>query len=216
MPTIQLQFRRGTATEWSNTNPVLAAGEMGIETSGNNLFKIGNGQTGWNSLPYAGFTGPTGGIGSVSSIPSGTTAAPGLAFAADLSTGVYLPSSGNMGLVSSGVERIRVSSNVTIPTPMRARIVTSNITGTSATVDFTSTDGTYYYMTNTGFNALTLTFPGNNVAPGAFNAFRNTTGTNMSVTLTYSGGGSGITSPLTINSSNSATIVWSGTTYLLF
>lgn len=215
MPTIQLQFRRGTAAEWSSANPQLAAGEMGIET-GTNLFKIGNGSSRWNALSYGGLQGPTGPVGAVSNVLSGTVSAPGLAFASDISAGLYLPASSNIGFATAGIERMRVGSNVTIPTPMRARIVTSNITGTSATVDFTANDGTYYYMTNTGFNALTLTFPGNNVAPGAFNVFRNATGTNMSVTLTYSGGGSGITSPLTINSSNSATIVWNGSTYLLF
>lgn len=215
MPTIQLQFRRGTATEWSNANPILAAGEMGIET-GTSFFKIGNGTTAWNLLSYGGLQGPTGPVGSISNIVSGSVGTPGLAFASDVSSGLYLPSTSNIGITTAGVERMRVGSNVTIPTPMRARIVTSNITGTSATVDFTSNDGTYYYMTNTGFNALTFTFPGNNIAPGAFNVFRNTTGTNMSVTLTYSGGGSGIATPLVINGSNSATIVWNGSTYLLF
>jgi hypothetical protein len=59
MPNIQLQFRRGTATEWSNANTVLAAGELAIETNTNN-FKIGNGSTAWNSLSYGGLLGPTG------------------------------------------------------------------------------------------------------------------------------------------------------------
>ena len=215
MPTIQLQFRRGTATEWSNTNPVLASGEMGIET-GTNLFKIGNGSTAWNSLSYGGLQGATGPVGAISNAISGSVGTPSIAFASDLSAGFYLPTSGNIGVATSGVERVRLGSNVTVPTPMRARIVTSNLSGTSATVDFTSNDGIYYHITNTGFNALTLTFPGNNVAPGSFNAFRNSTASNLSVTLTYSGGGSGITSPLTINSSNSATIVWNGSSYLLF
>lgn len=215
MPTIQLQFRRGTATEWTSTNPRLAAGELGIETN-TNLFKIGNGTSFWTDLSYGGLQGATGPAGSVSNIPSGTVSVPSLAFVSDLSAGLYLPSSGNVGFATAGVQRMVVGSNVTIPTPMRARIVTSNVTGTSATVDFTTNDGTYYYLTNTGFNALTLTFPGNNVAPGSFNVFRNSTATNLSVTLTYSGGGSGIATPLTINASNSATIVWNGTSYLLF
>lgn len=215
MPTIQLQFRRGTAAEWTSNNPQLAAGELGIETN-TNLFKIGNGSSYWVDLSYGGLQGVTGPTGAVSNLQSGTVSAPSLAFASDISAGLYLPSSGNVGFTTAGVQRIVVGSNVVIPTPMRARIVTSNITGTSATVDFTANDGTYYYMTNTGFNALTLTFPENNVAPGAFNVFRNTTATNMSVTLTYSGGGSGISSPLAISASNSATIVWNGSTYLLF
>ena len=70
MPNIQLQFRRGTATEWSNANTVLAAGELAIETNTNN-FKIGNGSTAWNSLSYGGLLGPTGPTFTVSPTTSG-------------------------------------------------------------------------------------------------------------------------------------------------
>ena len=49
---IQIQLRRGTATQWTSANPTLAAGEVGTETD-TGRFKIGNGTTGWNSLPYA-------------------------------------------------------------------------------------------------------------------------------------------------------------------
>lgn len=66
MPTIQLQFRRGTASNWSSTNPVLASGEMGIETD-TSLFKVGNGSTNWNSLPYGGLQGVTGATGPIGS-----------------------------------------------------------------------------------------------------------------------------------------------------
>jgi hypothetical protein len=59
MPNIQLQFRRGTSTEWSNANTRLADGELALETDTRN-FKIGNGSTGWNSLSYGGMIGPQG------------------------------------------------------------------------------------------------------------------------------------------------------------
>jgi Major tropism determinant N-terminal domain len=59
MPNIQLQFRRGTAQRWGAFNPVLAAGEMGIE-SDTNQFKIGDGVTSWSNLPYGGIQGPAG------------------------------------------------------------------------------------------------------------------------------------------------------------
>ena len=62
MPNIQLQFRRGTAAQWTSTNPTLAAGEMGIETDTQN-FKIGTGALAWNSLPYGGLRGGTGTTG---------------------------------------------------------------------------------------------------------------------------------------------------------
>jgi hypothetical protein len=215
MPTIQLQFRRGTAAEWSNANTILAAGELGLETS-TSQFKIGNGTTAWNSLAYGGLRGDQGNTGSVGALLSGTVSAPSLAFLSDISSGFYLPSASNVGFATSGVERMRFGSNVVFQAPMRARIITSNISGTSATVEFVSNDGIYYTLGNTGFNALTLTFPGNGIAPGSFNVFRNTTGANMSVSLTYSGGGSGISSPLAISSSNTVTVVWNGSSYVLF
>ena len=72
---VQFQFRRGTASEWSSANTILADGELGLE-SDTRKFKIGNGVLGWNALPYAsgvagaagatgatGATGPTGAAG---------------------------------------------------------------------------------------------------------------------------------------------------------
>lgn len=64
MPNIQFQFRRGTASEWSSANTVLASGEMGIETD-TDQFKIGDGTTAWNILAYGGLTGAQGVQGAV-------------------------------------------------------------------------------------------------------------------------------------------------------
>lgn len=46
-----VQLRRANATDWTTANPVLAAGEVGVESDTGN-FKIGNGTTAWNSLAY--------------------------------------------------------------------------------------------------------------------------------------------------------------------
>jgi len=48
---IRMQQRRGTATQWTNANPVLAAGEIGWE-SNTNKFKIGDGVNTWDDLEY--------------------------------------------------------------------------------------------------------------------------------------------------------------------
>lgn len=53
---IRIQLRRGTATEWSNVNPVLAVGEPGFDTS-NGILKIGDGAANWNTL--SGVSGST-------------------------------------------------------------------------------------------------------------------------------------------------------------
>jgi hypothetical protein len=80
--------RRGTKQQWESTNPVLAVGEIGFSFN-ENVIKLGDGQTAWNSLPsvngnsayqvakvngytgtesqwlasLVGPTGPTGGVG---------------------------------------------------------------------------------------------------------------------------------------------------------
>jgi hypothetical protein len=61
----QIQVRRGTASQWTSTNPTLAAGEWGFETDTGKA-KIGNGSTNWTGLSYFG------GTGTVSSITAGT------------------------------------------------------------------------------------------------------------------------------------------------
>ena len=63
MSFIQLQFRRGNASQWTIADPILADGELAIE-SDTSKFKIGNGIAVWNQLPYGGLVGPTGAIGS--------------------------------------------------------------------------------------------------------------------------------------------------------
>jgi hypothetical protein len=45
-----IQFRKGTYSSWDSTNPVLANGEPGFDTT-NNVLKIGDGSTNWNDLP---------------------------------------------------------------------------------------------------------------------------------------------------------------------
>jgi hypothetical protein len=64
---IQIQFRRGTAAEWTSVDPTLAEGEMGIETD-TNLFKIGNGNDSWTELPYGGLRGYSGSSGFTGSV----------------------------------------------------------------------------------------------------------------------------------------------------
>ena len=46
-----IQLRRDTAANWTANNPILAQGELGLETNTNKI-KCGNGTTAWNSLGY--------------------------------------------------------------------------------------------------------------------------------------------------------------------
>ena len=49
----RIQLRNDTPSNWTTANPVLLAGEIGIERDTNrNRLKIGDGTTAWNDLPY--------------------------------------------------------------------------------------------------------------------------------------------------------------------
>jgi hypothetical protein len=62
---VLIQLRRDTLAAWTAANPVLASGEMGviIGATGPNNFKIGDGSTPFNSLPYGGIAGGPGATG---------------------------------------------------------------------------------------------------------------------------------------------------------
>ena len=46
-----ITFKDGTAAEWEAKNPILKPGEPGVATD-TGKFKVGDGVTRWNDLPY--------------------------------------------------------------------------------------------------------------------------------------------------------------------
>lgn len=57
----RIQFRRDISANWASVNPVLSQGEIGLNlTTGQ--YKIGDGSTAWNSLPYGSLSGAVGGL----------------------------------------------------------------------------------------------------------------------------------------------------------
>ncbi len=53
-----IQWRRGTAADWTSADPILAEGEWGLETDTQQI-KVGNGTDNWSTLPYFGGDGIT-------------------------------------------------------------------------------------------------------------------------------------------------------------
>jgi hypothetical protein len=49
--TAQIENRTDTSTNWTNNNPMLGLGEIGIESDTTKM-KIGDGVTSWNNLAY--------------------------------------------------------------------------------------------------------------------------------------------------------------------
>ena len=210
---VRLQFRRGTATEWTTANPVLASGEFALETN-TQRFKVGDGTTAWNSLAYGGIMGPTGFTGNTG--PTGPTGA------ASTVTGP----TGFIGPTGQGITGPTGSaSTVTGPTgptgprgtdgiigvngatgPAFTTLTVSEVTGTSASLS-SSNYSTYFYLTNSGFNALTLPSSTATSDGGRYWTLRNATNAYLSITLTNT---LNLVSPVIIAPSNSLTLVISG------
>lgn len=66
--TTTIQLRRGTAAQWSASNPVLAVGEPGVETD-TGYIKVGDGVSTWTARPYA--NEPIGSLAASNDIPLG-------------------------------------------------------------------------------------------------------------------------------------------------
>jgi hypothetical protein len=116
---VRIQFRRGTASQWTSYNPVLSIGEFGYETD-TRLFKVGDGTLDWQSLPYAASTitdviagtGLTGGgdTGAVT-INIDTTVV-----VTDVVAGTGLTGGGTGGEVTLNVDTTEVMTGVTAGT----------------------------------------------------------------------------------------------------
>ena len=54
----RIVLRNDLAANWTTNNPIMLTGELGVE-SDTGYFKIGDGTTTWNDLPYANKFEPT-------------------------------------------------------------------------------------------------------------------------------------------------------------
>lgn len=52
-----MKQRQDTKANWAAANPVLLDGELGMVSDDRNLYKVGDGRTAWNDLPFRGFDG---------------------------------------------------------------------------------------------------------------------------------------------------------------
>lgn len=149
----QIQLRRDTTANWNATNPVLASGEIGVNTD-TNQFKIGDGVLTWGALSYGGLVGPAqsaviqdfgnGEDGDVV-ISSGITT---------LSQDMYynnLEITGS-GQIKTNGYRIFVKNTLSLLTNSQDAITNSGSSGSSATTQTGASGGAAYTSSTLGLN----------------------------------------------------------------
>lgn len=173
---VRIQFRRGTAAEWTAADPTLSAGEFGFETD-TRQFKIGDGSTVWSSLSYpatgtiTGVTAGTGlaggGTGGVVTLDLDTTAvvSPAVVDAAgDLVIGTGVDTVGRLGVGSNGQVLTADSSatnGLSWKTPNKPTLNAQ--TGTSYTVTYGDLNN---MVTLSNASAITVTVPAGTFTQG--------------------------------------------------
>ena len=120
----QIQVRRGTASQWTSTNPTLAAGEWGFETDTGKA-KIGNGSTNWVGLSYFGGTGDVTLTG-VQTLTNKTLTDPKINLAFDAETASYTAVLANNGQVvtmnNASANTFSIPTNASVEFPIGTQI----------------------------------------------------------------------------------------------
>jgi hypothetical protein len=154
----QIQVRRGTAAQWTSTNPTLAAGEFGFETDTNKI-KCGNGSTAWTSLAYLNndgdITGVTAGTGISGGGTSGTvTVSIDTSVTADLSTAQTLTNKTLTAPVINLALNAQTGTTYTFALSDNGKLVTAS--NASAQTYSIPTNATTAFPTGTQINIIQI------------------------------------------------------------
>ena len=140
-----IQIRRDTSANWTSANPILAQGELGVETN-TNKFKVGNGSTAWNSLSYLINTGSyltTSDIGSTVQ-----------AYDADLTSWAAIAPSAKQDALTSGTNIKTVNGSSLLGS---GDVGTIDVAHGGTGVTTTPPNGTLLIGNGTGYTNATLT-----------------------------------------------------------
>lgn len=102
MPVVRITMRRDTAANWTAANPILFAGEIGVETDTLKV-KVGDGIRNWGTLPY------------IDNTPRATSAPPAVGTAAVGSSSLVARADHNHALPASpSFTTVNTSGNATV------------------------------------------------------------------------------------------------------
>lgn len=144
------QFRRGTFAAMTAANILLGSGELFLETD-TNKFKIGDGTTLYNSLPYGGLVGPAGrGITSIT-----RTSGTGAAGTIDTYTITYSDATTSTFSVTNGANGATGQAAYTTTTANFTQPAVNSTVSVSVASSAWMTQGMIIYIGNGGYYTVT-------------------------------------------------------------
>lgn len=186
--TVKIRYRHAikTEAEWTYLNPILLSGEVAYSSDKNGKYKIGNGTSTWNQLPYAIPATKTDiGLGSVENKSSATirgeltkaNVTNALGYTPPTTNTTYgVATSSTLGLVKSGTDiTVDSSGNVSVNDNSHNHSI-SNISGLQDKLNLKAENVT---LTNQDLNTVTT--------PGFYNAGGSNTVTNKPSNIDYFG-----------------------------
>jgi hypothetical protein len=179
---VQIQMRRDTASNWTSSNPTLAAGEWGLETD-TAKFKIGTGSAAWTALGYSSLPSnvlPLAGGAMTGAITTNSTfdgvdiaTRDAILTSTTTTAGAALPKAG--GTLSGAI----VGADQIISAPVLKDVgetcVANGTSGATDTIDLT--DGNVHNVTLTANCTFTFSNPPATGTSGSFTLFLNQDGT---------------------------------------
>jgi hypothetical protein len=174
---VKIQLRRGTSSDWSTANTVLAQGEMGVETDTLKV-KVGDGSTAWNSLGYFNIVLGSSSPSNLASSASAGTSSTGshsdhvhsysgiLDSSTTLASGVTNSSLVKIGSLSSGTAGfVKIDSSGNLTSDSSTYLTTSSAASTYLTISnaasnyltISSATSTYLPITTASSTYLTQT-----------------------------------------------------------
>ena len=147
----RMQQRRGTAAQWTDSDPVLEAGEMGWE-SDTNKFKIGDGTNDWSDLQYFNDVQDLAGALTGTYLEVTDLSAASGPAQLDASKNLLVPGE---SIIIEGLTNNEYETTITVVDPTADRIITiPNVTGTVITT------GNLSDITNIGVFSSTIVMEG--------------------------------------------------------
>ena len=147
----RMQQRRGTAAQWTDSDPVLEAGEMGWE-SDTNKFKIGDGTNDWSDLQYFNDVQDLAGALTGTYLEVTDLSAASGPAQLDASKNLLVPGE---SIIIEGLTNNEFETTITVVDPTADRIITiPNVTGTVITT------GNLSDITNIGVFSSTIVMEG--------------------------------------------------------